>query len=252
MINVLISGIGGKMGRNIYAIVENDPETQVVCGVDVRETKDFGTTPVYTDFANVTETPDVVIDFSAPAALPSLLSFAKRKKCAVVLATTGYSQEDLAAIAQAQEEIAVFKTANFSVGINLLVKLVKQAAEFLGESYDVEIVEKHHNQKVDAPSGTALMLADSVNEAFDNQKEYLNGRSGKVGKRGKEIGIHAVRGGTIVGDHDVYFCGEDEVITFSHRADSKKVFATGAVRAAKFVAGKAPGLYDMKDVLADL
>lgn len=252
MINVLVSGALGKMGRIVLSLLEGDTSARAVCGVDKMAESEVLSCPVYSDFSKVEEEVDVVIDFSSPAALTSLLSFAKAKKCALVLATTGYSKEQLEEISLATKEVPIFKTANFSIGINLLTKLVKQAAEFLGEKYDVEIVEKHHNQKADAPSGTALMLADSVNEAFENEKDYLYGRCGKVGKRGKEIGIHAVRGGTIVGEHDVLFCGEDEVITFSHRADSKKVFATGAIRAAKFVAGKAPGLYDMKDVLSTL
>lgn len=252
MIKVLISGIGGKMGTNIFNILKNDEEAQAICGVDYKKPEGYCDIPVYTTFSEVTETPDVIIDFSSPILLKDILEFAKEKKCAVVLATTGYITPDLEMIREASKEIAIFKTANFSIGVNLLVKLVKEAAEFLGESYDVEIVEKHHNQKVDAPSGTALMLADSVNSAFDNKKDYVEGRSGKPGKRGKEIGIHAVRGGTIVGDHDVMFCGQDEVISFSHRADSKKVFANGAVKAAKFVTGKPAGMYDMKDVLSNI
>lgn len=252
MVKVLVSGIGGKMGKNIVDILSGDGEARIVCGVDYKAPENFTAAPVYKDFASVAEKPDVIIDFSSPALLGDILSFAKEKKCACVLATTGYSEADLTAIKEASKEIAIFKTANFSIGINLLVKLVNEAAAFLGEDFDVEIVEKHHNQKVDAPSGTALMLAESVNEAFDSPKRYVEGRSGKVGKRGNEIGLHSVRGGTIVGDHDVLFCGEDEVITLSHRADSKKVFANGAVKAAKFVAGKPAGMYDMKDVLKNL
>lgn len=251
MVKILISGVGGKMGKNVLDIVNSDPETKAVCGVDINP-PDIADFPVYKTLSEVKETPDVVIDFSSPVILDDLLSFAKAKKCALVLAVTGYTKEELEKINKASEETAIFKTANFSMGINLLVKLVKEAGEFLGEKYDVEIIEKHHNRKADAPSGTALMLADSINEAFSGKKEYVNGRSGIVGARGSEIGIHAVRGGTIVGDHDVLFCGEDEVITLSHRASSKKVFANGAVRAAKFVSCKAPGMYDMKDVLENL
>lgn len=251
MVKVLISGISGKMGANLLEILKGDSEAEVICGVDIKKA-DGISVPVYESFSLVNEKIDVIIDFSSPAVLKDLLAYAKQNKCACVLATTGYTQNDIAEIENASKEIAVFKTANFSVGINLLVKLVKEAAEFLGEDYDVEIVEKHHNQKVDAPSGTALMLADSVNEAFGEKKKYVEGRSGKVGKRGSEIGLHSVRGGTIVGDHDVLFCGKDEVITFSHRADSKKVFASGAVRAAKFVANKPAGMYDMRDVLKNL
>lgn len=252
MVKILLSGIGGKMGRNIYELLKGDEESEIVCGVDVKKPESITDVPVYINFESVFETPDVIIDFSSPTLLKPLLEFAKEKKCAAVLASTGYTRDDLALIKEASSEIAIFKTANFSMGINLLVKLVKEAAEFLGEKYDVEIVEKHHNQKVDAPSGTALMLADSINSVFDNEKNYIEGRSGRVGKRGNEIGIHAVRGGTIVGDHDVMFCGEDEVITFSHRADSKKVFGVGAIRAAKFISGKPAGMYDMSDLLNNI
>jgi len=162
---------------------------------------------------------------------------------------TGYTDEHIKMINDAAKKTAVFKTANFSLGVNLLVKLVKEAAQTLGEKFDIEIIERHHNKKVDAPSGTALMLAEGVNAAYDGGKPYLNGREGAVGKRGNEIGIHAVRGGTIVGEHEVIFSGEDEIITLSHSARSKRVFAAGAIRAAKWVCGKPAGLYDMTDVL---
>jgi len=251
MIKALICGICGKMGKNVLSVINSEEDICAVCGVDINDDGSCKA-PVYSSFKEVEEAPDVVIDFSSPALLQDILSFSKEKKCAAVLATTGYTENDMEKIRQASKEIAIFKTANFSVGINLLVKLVKEAADFLGEKYDVEIIEKHHNQKADAPSGTALMLADSVNEAFDGEKEYVYGRSGKPGKRGNEIGIHAIRGGTVSGDHDVLFLGENEVITLSHRAESKKVFAVGAVRAAKFVAGKPPAMYDMKDVLNNL
>ena len=251
MIDVLICGIGGKMGGNVLSLLEGDTQARAVCGVDVYAPAHCSV-PVYSSFDDVAESPAVVIDFSSPKVLPDLLSFAKRKKCALVLATTGYTKDDLAAIEKASGEIPVFRTANFSVGVNLLVRLVKEAAAFLGEAFDTEIVETHHRLKADAPSGTALMLAESVNDAFDEKKEYVEGRSGIVGKRGREIGIHAVRGGTVVGVHDVRFLGEDEEIVLSHRATSKKVFASGAIRAAKFVAGMPAGKYDMNDVLKNL
>ena len=167
-----------------------------------------------------------------------------------VIAATGYTEAQLEYIKECSKKVAIFRTSNFSVGVNLLVKLVKEAAEFLGEKFDIEIVEKHHNQKVDAPSGTALALADSINEEFNNEYTYVYDRSTRRQKRDKkEIGLSAVRGGTIVGDHDVIFAGEDEVITFSHTAYSKNVFAKGAVQAAKFLKGKPAGLYDMSDVI---
>lgn len=248
MVNILISGICGHMGRNVLELCRADAETQCTCGVDLQDTELCGV-PVYAGFGKVGEPVDVVIDFSSAANLSNILAFAVRRGCPVVLAATGYTAEDLAAIDEASRKIAVFRTANLSVGVNLLQKLVKEAASFLGEAFDIEIVEKHHNLKKDAPSGTALMLADSANEAFGGEKPYLYGREGMVGARGKEIGIHAVRGGTIVGEHEVLFAGEDEIVTLSHSARSKRVFAAGAIRAAKFIAGKPAGKYDMHDVL---
>ena len=173
-------------------------------------------------------------------------------KLGVVLASTGFSADDLKLIAEYSKSVAIFKTANLSLGVNLMQALIKTAAEVLGDGYDVEIIERHHNLKKDAPSGTALMLADTINEAFDGQKRYVDGRSGIVGAREKsEIGMHAVRGGTIVGEHEVMFAGEDEIITISHSARSKRVFAVGAIRAAKFLPKKAAGVYEMKDLLAE-
>jgi 4-hydroxy-tetrahydrodipicolinate reductase len=249
MKKVLVCGIGGMMGGNIVALLEGDKDAKVVCGVDLRKPEN-AKVPIYASFNEVKEEVDVVIDFSSPAVLHGELEWAKAHNCPVVLASTGYTKEDLDYIDECSKKIALFRTANFSLGVNLLVKLVKEAAEVLGEKFDVEIIEKHHNQKKDAPSGTALMLADSVKEAFDGNKEYIYGREGIVGKRGTEIGIHAVRGGTIVGDHDVMFAGEDEIITLSHSARSKKVFANGAIAAAKWIVGKPVGKYDMTDVLS--
>ena len=251
MINVLICGAFGKMGANVYSLLKDDENAKVVAGVDVKAGELDGVS-VYDDFEKISERIDVIIDFSSPTVLEREMAFAKKVNCAVVLATTGYTKEQLAFIDECAKLVPVFKTANFSLGVNLIVKLAKKAAEVLGEDFDVEIIEKHHNQKVDAPSGTALMLADAVNEAFDCSKEYLNGREGAVGKRGKEIGIHAVRGGTIAGDHDVLFCGEDEIVGVSHSARSKKIFASGAIKAAKWIAGKPAGKYDMTDLLGDL
>ncbi|MGN0814499.1 MAG: 4-hydroxy-tetrahydrodipicolinate reductase [Candidatus Coproplasma sp.] len=251
MLNVLVCGIGGAMGKNIVSLLDGDAQAQVVCGVDLHA-PDGCKVPVYASFNDVKEKIDVIIDFSSPSVLKSELEYAVNNNVPVVLATTGYTPEHLAEIENASKKVAVFKTANFSLGVNLLVELVKRAAEVLGENFDVEIIERHHNKKADAPSGTALMLADGVNSAFDGEKEYMNGRSGIVGKRGSEIGIHAVRGGTIVGEHEVMFAGEDEIVTLSHSARSKKVFAAGAIKAAKWLAGKSAGRYDMKNVLSDL
>lgn len=245
MIDVLVCGIGGKMGTKVCEVISED--MQVTCGVDIDAPK--LQIPVYQSFGDVKERVDVVIDFSSPSALRSELEWAKTQHISVVLAATGYSYDDLNYIEKCAHELAIFKTANFSLGVNLLAKLVREAAEVLGENFDIEIIEKHHRFKTDAPSGTALMLADSANFAFDGKKTYLCGRKGNIGRRGKEIGIHAVRGGTIVGEHEVIFAGANEIITLSHSASSKSVFAEGAVRAAKWIVGKPAGLYDMTDLL---
>lgn len=250
MINVLICGVCGKMGANVLELLKGDNEAKAACGVDPRAT-DCTAIAAYTSFDKVENRPDVIIDFSSHAALAGELEYATANNVPLVLASTGYTAEQIKAIGEAAKRIAVFRTANFSLGVNLICELVKKAAETLGEKFDVEIVEKHHNQKVDAPSGTALMLAESANEAFSGKKSYLNGREGQVGKRGGEIGIHAVRGGTIVGEHEVLFCGEDEIVTISHSARSKKVFAAGAIKAAKWLCGKPAGLYNMSDLLKD-
>ena len=250
MTKVLLCGACGKMGANVLALLENDPDAIVVCGVDLFP-KEIGI-PLYKSFAEVTEDVDVIIDFSSPVGLQDRLEFAKTRGAGIVLASTGFTQDDLATIQSYEDSVAIFRTANLSLGINLMQALVKAAAQVLGDAFDVEIIEKHHNLKKDAPSGTALMLADSVNEAFDGKKQFVYGREGIVGAREKkEVGIHAVRGGTIVGEHEVIFAGEDEVITISHSAASKRVFAAGAIRAAKWLPGKAPGRYEMKDLLAE-
>lgn len=236
------------MGANVLSLAEGDGEINVVCGVDPHAPEGVKA-PVYSGFDEVTEKVDVIVDFSSPLALKGELEWAKKHGVPAVLASTGYTAENIKYIDECANKIAIFRTGNFSLGINLLQQLVKKCAEVLGEKFDVEIIEKHHSQKVDAPSGTALMLADSVNEVFENGKPAICGRQGIVGKRGGEIGIHAVRGGTIVGEHEVMFAGEDEIITISHSARSKRVFAVGALKAAKWLAGKPAGKYDMKDIL---
>ena len=247
---ILLCGACGKMGANVLSLANEDPAVEVVCGVDLYP-KEIGV-PVYKSFSEVQESADIIIDFSSPTALEERLAYAKEKGLGIVLASTGFTDSDLAMIDDYSKEIAIFKTANLSLGVNLMQALCKAAAQVLGEAFDVEIIERHHNLKKDAPSGTALMLANSINEAFDGGKEYVYGRSGIVGAREKkEIGIHAVRGGTIVGEHEVSFAGEDEVITITHSASSKRVFATGALRAAKFLKGKGAGRYEMKDLLAE-
>lgn len=247
---ILLCGACGKMGGNVLSLLATDEEAEAVCGVDVFP-KEIGI-PVYKRFADVQERADVIIDFSSAENVEERLRYAKEQGMGIVLASTGFTAEDLATIDEYAKYIPIFKTANLSLGVNVMQALVKAAAQLLGDGFDVEIIERHHNLKKDAPSGTALMLADSVNEAFGGTKKYVGGREGIVGARDKaEIGIHAVRGGTIVGEHEVMFAGEDEVITVTHSAASKRVFAVGAIRAAKFLKGKAAGRYEMKDLLTE-
>ena len=250
MTRVIMHGCNGRMGQVITGIVKADPEVTMVAGVDVSDhiQNEY---PVFKNIAECDVEADVIIDFSNASAADGLLAYSAEKNVPVVLCSTGLSEEQLAKVKETSTKVAVLKSANMSLGINLLMKLLKEATGVLSPAgYDVEIVEKHHNQKLDAPSGTALALADSVNEAANNQYEYVYDRSQVRQKRDKkELGISAVRGGTIVGEHDVLFCGIDEVITFSHTAYSRSVFAKGAVQAAKFLAGKPAGMYDMQDVI---
>ena len=249
-VNIILCGACGRMGGNVLSLLADDTQATAVCGVDLFP-KEIGI-PVYKTFEEVTEQADVIIDFSSPIGLKERLDYAKANGLGVVLAATGFTADDLKMVDEYAKEIAIFKTANLSLGVNLMQALIKTAAEVLGDAYDVEIIERHHNLKKDAPSGTALMLADTINQAFDGGKKYVNGRDGIVGAREKtEIGIHAVRGGTIVGEHEVMFAGEDEIITITHSARSKRVFAVGAIRAAKFLKGKAAGMYEMKHLLAE-
>ena len=246
MIKIMMHGCNGKMGRMITEIVKNDENAVITAGVDT-----YTETPNDYPVEKCTEDADVVIDFSNAGAVDSLLDYCVDKKLPVVLCTTGLSEEQLAKAEKAAEKTAVLKSANMSLGINLLLKLLKDAAKVLAPAgYDIELVEKHHNQKLDAPSGTALALADSVNEALGNEYHYVYDRSTVRQKRdAKEIGISALRGGTIVGEHEVIFAGTDEVIEFKHTAYSRSVFGKGAVEAAKFLAGKESGMYDMSDVV---
>ena len=248
MIKVILIGSSGRMGRMLESLISESSDMEVVAGIDIVDGS--GSFPVYSQLAEYTEKADVIIDFSSPATLDSYLSEAAARKIPAVIATTGLDDSDLERISRASESTAVFRSANMSLGINLLQKLVSTAASILGPGFDVEIIEKHHNMKKDSPSGTALMLADSVNSAFDGRLEYVYGRSGRDCKRAEnELGIHAMRGGTIVGEHSVYFAGNDEVITISHAANSRNVFATGAVAAARFLTGCRPGLYSMQDLI---
>ena len=243
-------GCNGKMGQTISGLAAADEEIEIVAGIDAYD-DGHNPYPVFTDIGQCDVEADALIDFSTAAAVDGLLDYCAEKKLPCVLCTTGLSEEQLARVKEASGKTAVLKSANMSLGINKLMKLLKEAAPVLdGAGFDIEIVEKHHNQKIDAPSGTALALADVIREELADGYDYVYDRSVKREKRSrKEIGISAVRGGTIVGDHDVIFAGSDEVITFSHRAYSKAVFGKGAVQAAKFLAGKPAGLYDMSDVI---
>ncbi len=250
MTRVIMHGCNGKMGQVISNLIAADPEVTMVAGVDAFD-DGHNSYPVFSSMKECDVEADCVIDFSAAPAVDGLLEACVEKKLPVVLCTTGLSAEQLAKVQDASAKIAVLKSANMSLGINLMLQLLKKAADVLAPAgFDIEIVEKHHNLKLDAPSGTALALADSINEELDNAYEYVYDRSTRREKRpAKEIGISAVRGGTIVGDHDVIFAGSDEVVTFSHTAYSKAVFGKGAVQAAKFLAGKQAGMYDMQNVI---
>lgn len=250
MIRVIMHGCNGKMGQVISGLIAADDAVELVAGIDARD-DGHNPYPVFTDINSCDIEADCLIDFSVAAAVDNLLDYCVAKNLPCVLCTTGLSEEQLSKVAEASKKVAILKSANMSLGINLLLKMLKEAAGVLAPAgFDMEIVEKHHNLKVDAPSGTALALADSINEEFDNEYEYVYDRSARREKRPKkEIGISAVRGGTIVGDHDVIFAGADEVITFSHTAYSKAVFGKGAVQAAKFLAGKGAGMYSMADVI---
>lgn len=251
MIKIIMHGCNGKMGQVITSLCKEDAEVEIVAGVDI-STQIENDYPVFSNIRQCQIDADVIIDFAAVGAVDDLLSYSSEKKIPVVLCTTGLSQEQESAVEKVAEQVAVLKSANMSLGINMLLDLLKKAANILAPAgFDMEIVEKHHNLKVDAPSGTALALADSLNEALNQEYTYKYDRSQERKKRDKmEIGIHAVRGGNIVGDHQVIFAGTDEVITFGHTAYSKGVFAKGAVEAAKFLAGKEPGMYDMSHVIA--
>lgn len=249
MINILLSGAGGKMGNAVINSVSSAEKFKIICGVDKKSDISDYDFQVFDSFDNVTLTPDIIIDFSSPYMLDGLLQFAKKKKIPAVIATTGFSDEQISEIKSASADIPIFFTFNLSLGINLLKILCRKAAEILGDDFDIEIIEKHHNQKIDAPSGTALMLADSINNISDNKYNYEFDRHSRRMKRPKnEIGIHSLRGGTIVGEHEVVFAGTDEVITLSHEAYSKGIFANGALKAAEFLVDKKPGLYNMEDI----
>ena len=253
MVNVIMHGCNGKMGRVITNLVSQDNDIEIVAGVDAYTGID-NEYPVFTSIKECTVKADVIIDFAVTSAIDNLLDYSVSTKTPVVICTTGLSAEQLEKVNEASKKVAVLRSANMSLGINTLMKLLKTATEVLANrGFDIEIVEKHHNQKVDAPSGTALALADCMNQVLDNQYDYTYDRSTVRQKRAKnEIGISAVRGGTIVGEHEVIFAGTDEVIELKHSAHSKEVFAVGAIKAAKFMSDKPAGMYNMNDLISTL
>ncbi len=252
MINILLSGCNGKMGGVISEIVSNDDNAKIICGLDINTETKYGY-PVYAKAEKINEKADVIIDFSHPSALDGILSYAVENNIPIVVATTGLSKEQMEKINKASYSIPVFFSANMSIGVNLLIDLARKATKLLSDKFDIEIIEKHHNQKIDAPSGTALAIADAINEELDIPYNYVYDRHSVRKKREKsEIGIHAVRGGTIVGEHDVIFAGNNELVTLSHTATSKEIFAEGAVKAAKYLASKTPGMYNMNSLIKEI
>lgn len=249
MLKVLLVGCGGRMGKVIATQCKNGEDITVCAGVDPTLPEcDF---PVYADCSEVREKPDVIIDFSFHAAISGILSYATQNHIPAVIATTGFTAEELQFISEAEKTIPVFRSANMSIGVNLICELAKRAAKFLPD-FDIEIIEKHHNQKVDSPSGTALMIADEIKSVLPGDTHYVFGREGICGKRDKkEIGIHAIRGGTIVGEHEVLFAGSNEIVSVSHTALSREILANGAICAARFLAEKKPGHYSMSDIFGE-
>ena len=246
MLKVIINGCSGKMGRVLSKCVIDDSDLELVCGVspDNNEDLNFKT---YSNFDNIIEKADVVIDFSHHSALDSVLDYCLKTKTPLVIATTGYNNEELEKIYNASKTIPLLHSYNMSLGINLLLRLVKEASKVL-DTFDIEIIEKHHNKKVDAPSGTAVMIANAIKEVLPSVENNY-GRYGRNAKRKEnEVGIHAVRGGTIVGEHDVIFAGHDEVVEIKHTAQSKDIFAKGSIVAAKFIVDKNPGYYNMDNI----
>lgn len=250
MIKVIINGYLGQMGQVIEKQINQIDNIELVGKVDKNANSYNGKTKIYENILKVAMESDVIIDFSNPTSLDDLITYAKSNNTALVIGTTGYQREEMDKLKKASENIPIFYSANMSLGINLLLSLVSKAASVLGEDYDIEITEKHHNQKIDAPSRTAYMIANKINETFNNEKIYTFGRNTKTNKRSSdEIGIHAIRGGTIVGEHDVLFAGHDETIEINHRASSKNVFAKGALKATEFINQKDSGLFNMNDLI---
>jgi len=250
MVRILINGCSGTMGRVLTEMIQTNPDIEIIAGVDPAAQAKESSYPVYTTFADVDKTVDIIIDFSTPEALRSVFEGALQIDAALIIATTGHSDDDKALIKARAESLPIFQAANMSLGINLMSELIQKAAAVLGDQFDIEIIEKHHNLKKDAPSGTAYALAEAINQVFMNSKKYVFGRHTRTERRKTgDIGIHAVRAGTIVGEHQVLFAGKDEVLEIRHSAYSKQVFAAGVLQVARFMLGKPPGYYTMKDMI---
>ena len=248
MTGILLNGALGKMGQAVEACVNERDDVKIVAGVDIaRGERAY---PVYSCFVDVQEDADVIVDFSHPLVLDDMLSFAIARKLPVIICTTGYSDAQVAKIKAASQQIPVFFSGNMSLGINLMITLSRMAAKVLAPTFDIEIIEKHHNQKLDAPSGTAVMIADAVARECDSANYVYDRHAYRKKRDHSEIGIHSVRGGTIVGEHEIIFAGHDEVVSIRHQAQSKGVFAAGAVNAAVFMKDKPAGMYDMSDMLS--
>ena len=246
--NVIICGLCGKMGRCLVKLISSSENSKVVAGIDKFPCNEFDF-PVFTSLEEANVKADVIIEFSHPSALSQILSYCEKTKTPAVICTTGFSQEEVKEIKKASEKTAIFYSRNMSLGINLILTLAKKAASFLGNGFDIEITEKHHNQKIDAPSGTALMIAEEIKRVKTDGELIFDRTKRREKRKPSEIGMHCVRGGSICGDHEVMFAGENEIITISHHAQSREVFASGAIKAAEFMVGKSAGLYSMEDML---
>jgi len=247
---VIINGCNGAMGQVLSRIIDNEDDIEILAGIDRNPERYNNNYPVYSEIFNCREKAEVIIDFSSPNSLKSLLEYGVEKRIPLVIATTGLSEADIENIVEASKTIPIFQSSNTSLGVNALINLVKKAAVVLAENFDIEIIEKHHNKKIDAPSGTAYMIANAINGELGNSKDFIYGREGnKDARRKNHIGIHAVRGGSIPGEHTVIFAGEDEVIEIKHTAFSKDIFAAGAVKAARFIINQEKGLYNMNNLI---
>lgn len=249
---IIVSGCNGKMGKSVVKLVNKSSTHEIVAGID-KNTESEGLFPIYHSIENLgMSSADILIDLSHPSALRSILEYCKKNSIPAVICTTGFSKDQVSEIREASQQIPIFYSRNMSLGINLLINLVRKATKFLGGNFDIEIVEKHHNQKIDAPSGTALMIAEEISNSLKEKPEYVYDRTKCRKPRDKnEIGIHSIRAGSICGDHEVIFSGENEIVTISHHAQSREVFADGALKAAEFLITRDAGLYDMKDMISN-